>query len=286
MTEDQQESLDKLGNFIDFIYAELAQLTQGTYHKRKKKVFLPMYVNACDLASSAHLLLTHERVNSAENLIRSLQETWINTRFIFIDGYNLWVDAYLLESEVERLRFVRGLREVRRKYPHVKTEDAAFNDARLDRIERSVQKFKDKMASKYSSIPPIPDVSANTVDKLLKKPYTLRDKTRIIDHIAAGHIAPSHLTHSDEFQYLFVYKHLSGGAHVDAYYLARNMLRRDRTGTSILKHGNKANIQLCAWTTFALLYEISTVFSRQFGRPELRALKPHKIVCDELGTKL
>jgi hypothetical protein len=83
-----------------------------------------------------------------------------------------------------------------------------------------------------------------------------------------------------------VYKYLSGGTHVGASYLATNLLLKDRTVTSITKHGKKSNVQLVAWSALAFLFDITTVFSKQFGRPSYRTLRPYQKMINDLKDKL
>lgn len=68
------EFLSELKEFVDFTYSELDKLKLKTQYRRKKAVLLPMYINACDMADSVYILLKNERVNAAQNLIRSLQK--------------------------------------------------------------------------------------------------------------------------------------------------------------------------------------------------------------------
>jgi hypothetical protein len=283
VTPDQQESLDKLKEFVDFAYSELAKVHGFHYFKRKKSVLLPMYVNACDLASSVLILLEKERVNSAHNLARSLQETWINARFIFIDKDYAWVDSYLLESELDMKKFVTGAKQIRKKYPNSDTSLETFDDVRLSEIEARANKFVDYVKNKYQTLPVIPFVD---VKELHKRPYSLRDKTKIIDHVLSQRISPKELTHTDEWQYLMVYKYLSGGTHVGSSYLATNVLRKDGTATTITMYGDINGIQLVAWTAYALLYDITELFYKQFGYSNPGILRSYRKTMKTLAKKI
>lgn len=283
MNADQLEAIDKLGEFIDFVYHALDNMPPRHYRKRKKSVLLPMYINVCDLAGSVQHLLKEERVNSAQNLIRSMQESWINTRFIFVDGSYLWVDSYILESEIDMKKFVNGARRLRQKYPNADTSQATFDTVKLQEIEDRSNKFIDYVRTKYQTLPTIPDVGIRNASQL---PYTLRDKTRIVDHILQTRIAPKDLKYSDEWQYLMVYKYLSGGTHIGSRYLASNLIRQDRTVTTILKHGDKKGIQLCAWSAYAFLYDMTTAFAKQFGNPALSSLRPYHATMKMIGSKI
>jgi hypothetical protein len=283
MSEDQQEALDELRKFVDFVYAELGKVKNKSFTKKKKTVFLPMYVNACDIADSIHILLEKERVNTAQNLLRSLQETWINTQFIFIDGSQLWVDSYLYESEEGMKKFAKGARQIRKAYPDLDTAQKTFTDKRLAVIEARADRFATYIRKKYPTLPIIPHI---TTTDITKKNYTLRDRAAITDHFFAERAKPKTLAYSNEWHYLMIYKYLSGGTHIGASYLATNLVHKDKTVTTILKHGPRGNIQLCAWSALAFLWDISVVFSKQFGHPTSAALKPYKKVIYDLKEKI
>lgn len=283
MNADQQEALDELRKFVDFAYEELEKVKNKSFIKKKKTVFLPMYVNACDIADSIHILLVKDRVNTAQNLLRSLQETWINTQFIFIDGSQLWVDSYLYESEEGLKKFAKGTRKIRQTYPDLDTGQKTFTDKQLAMIEARAERFAKYIVKKYPSLPAIPNI---TTTDITKKNYTLKDRTVITDHIFAERAKPKSLAYSNEWHYLMIYKYLSGGTHIGASYLATNLVHKDKTVTTILKHGPKGNIQLCAWSAMAFLYDITLVFSKQFGHPAPATLKPYKKSIYELKEKI
>jgi hypothetical protein len=278
-----KEFLAELDSFIKFAYLELENVKLKNHLKRKKTVLLPMYINACDLAESIKLLLDNERVNASQNLIRSLQETWINIRFIFINGNNLWVDSYLYESDLDVKKFAKGLKELRKKYPDVDMGNNTFTDSKLSVLENRGIKFESELVRKYSNLPQIPGVNSKS---LVGKPYNLREKTAITDHILAEKRKPKTLNYSDEWQYFLVYRYLSGGSHINATYLANNIAQKSKTGLTVWKHGKKENIPLCAWTTLSLLYDITTVFSKQFGYPKYKDLRKYQKTINALKDKI
>lgn len=283
MDELNKEFITELDSFIKFAYTELENVKLKNHLKRKKTVLLPMYINACDLAESIRVLLEHERVNASQNLIRSLQETWINTRFIFINGNNLWVDSYLYESDLDVKRFAKGLKELRKKYPDVDMGNITFTDSKLNDLENRGVRFENELTTKYPRLPKIPGVNSKS---LIGKPYSLREKTAITDYLLAEKRKPKSLNYSDEWQYFLVYRYLSGGSHINANYLANNIAQKSKSGLTVWKHGKKENIPLCAWTTLSLLYDITTVFSKQFGYPKYTDLRKYQKTINKLKDKL
>lgn len=283
MTAKNPDAVKELRAFVDFLYGSLNKVKNKSYSKRKKAVFLPMYVNACDIADSICLLLDKERVNSAQTLLRSLQETWLNARFIFSNGNSFWIDAYLYETEESMLNFVKGLRQLRATYPDVETNKVDFSEQRLVQVEKRVKKFERYIHKKYPSQPFIPTVQTRDITK---RNYSLRDRSKITDYILAQRRAPKGLKFSDEYQYLVVYKYLSGGAHVGASYLASNLVERNKLVTTILMHGDNRDVGLLAWSTMGLMYDITMLFSKQFGEPRIHDLKPYLAKIKQLGKEV
>lgn len=283
MSDDQEEALDGLRNFVDFAYKELVGLRCKKQHRRKKNVLLPMYINACDLADSTYLLLKNEKVNTSQNLIRILQETLINMTFICLKGGTIWVDTFLMESEHSSTRFVNGVRFMREKYPSIDSYKSKFNENRLSKIERSANKSINTIKSKYDSLA-IPS-SFKTLG-IGKPPFTIRQRARIIDIIAPDKTAKQDLEHSYEWDYITLYGLLSDSTHVGARYLRSNYLHFDEIGRVFTKHGDKNDIQRNAWTAYGLLFDITSVFYKQFDRSKISLLKPYLDNLNAIRNKL
>lgn len=172
---------------------------------------------------------------------------------------------------------------MRNQFPSVDTNTTTFSETKLKRFESRISKFENELRSKYTTLPKIPGVKSKSI---IGGPYSLREKTKITDYFLAEKRKPNDLNYSDEWQYLMVYKYLSGGAHINANYLANNTIHKDKTGISIYKHGNKDRTSLCAWSAQAFLYDISTIFSKQFGYPSYKDLRPYQKKLNKLKDKL
>ncbi len=282
MTDNQIYALSKLESLITFLYQEIDRLTLPGQIRRKKKVFLPLYIGCCDLAGSVHLLLSKEKINSAESLLRNLQEAWLNTWFIFIDGNSTWVDSYLSESELELKKWAKKVRQLRERYPGADTGQASFSEQKLSEIEENSRKFLYDVKHSHANLPVIPGV--DTVD-ITRKPYSLRDKTIIIDYLISQR-SPASITHSFEWQYLLIYKYFSGITHIDARYLNAMYVQYDRQGISISKHGQLNDVEMIAVTTYAYLLDMAVIFGRQFGLPNAGSLKQYTNTLKELQQRI
>lgn len=141
MDEEQIESLNTLKEFCDYSDSLLENAHFNKFIKNKKRLLLLMFVNACDLAGNIHILLSNERVNSANILLRSLYESWINACFIYADNTSTWLDSYRLESVQELKRFAKATRHLRAKYPRVNTSPTIFTDKKVDDYELCADKY-------------------------------------------------------------------------------------------------------------------------------------------------
>lgn len=283
MNEQQQYSLDKLQELVDYTDVMFSRLAFRVQHRRKKKVLLPLYVNACDIAGSTVILLKEQRVNAATNLVRTLMESYFNARFVYASGSTLWVDSYLLDGENEIKFFTKSVEELKTKYPQLDIDEKGFEEKTIKKFKRRVERFESYFVKTHSQIPVITGVRDRN---LLNKNYSIKDRTKIIDHYSKDRDQEGNLLHSEEWSYSLVYGHLSGGTHAGSNFLGSNLLRRDETGVTFSKHGDLASTQLVAYSAYAFLYDLTSLFQAVFECKDRDRMAEFKVVVERLKSEI
>jgi hypothetical protein len=249
LTLQQTEIINDLSMLLDF-GGEIIQSYKFDKNLRLRKVLLVAMIAAIhNYSEGINVLLKERRTNSIEVLLRPLIETTINCSYVFatrnLDNAKKFYVGDLRDKQNE----YKQVKEYLLKYPNlevfpeIKTRDW---DKDIKEHEKAIRKI---LGKKHKAIHGLPN---------------LRQRAESVD-LEHDKLKKKILKNRLEWWYLTIYSYMSKVTHLsprglDTFY------KIDSFGNiQILLSGNPDNVNRTAITTYALYFNILSIFAKQFN---------------------
>jgi Family of unknown function (DUF5677) len=200
---------DKLKRLCAYCMEKLEseQLTPDSLRVRTS-YFHSLFIFSIAFTDGITTLCENGQLRAALPIIRSLYETWLNTKFIFACRSHIWAYYLVWNGEKQKIRKLEKIH--------------ANGDMNLEDYKKATAKARHVISAlrrQHKQLPAIPNVISVPTDienRTLKNALSIRAKCQIIDYYREQSLKkPSPYGSRMVTNYDWVYGHLSGTPHAD-----------------------------------------------------------------------
>lgn len=248
LTDDEVASINDIDELLEISHKALAKIDDWPKISTRNQVLLMIFAAGTNHVKSVNLLLGRARTASAEIILRSLFESFVNMKFIFLNEAEN-AHKYILDADLAVKEQARKMLKYRKKNPHRSDQVGNLTDMRLHEMIHKRQEMIGQYVVKHS----LSVKNREGLPSVFKRLVAIDDSGTDSD--------------GDSFQwmYLTAYWLLSEQAHV-SYAALKEFVgtNDDNSRVAFMLDGTKGGFDRVSDVTYALYVDMLTIVNANF----------------------
>lgn len=261
LTDKQKQLLQDLTEILEFGYTELSKRSYPLKLRPRKTILISMMAAMQNYAEGILCLLKEGRTNSAELVVRSMVESFINLAYIYVGRNERNAVIFLLDDVHDRKRLGERIKKFLTDFPSYKTSfDSMKTPEEWDNFIAERLKEISQIGKKYPyTLTQLPDLRqrAQAHDRIQERKHKRELKTRL------------------EWWYLTMYWYFSTLSHLGIRGL--NTFFDVQNGQVYINaSGRPEDMERIIVASYSIYYQFLRTFAKQFNLFDLKLLEKYK----------